>query len=370
MPISSALGSSALLPAGLGFRNVVINGDMAIDQRNSGSAVTSASASYVWPVDRFKFYQAAGNKITGQRVAKSALSSNAPEGFQYSLKLTNAASGTTPGASDEYELYHIVEGSTLGSWDWGYSTAKPVVLSFWVRSSVTGIYSVSLYNAGANNRSYVTNYTINAANTWEKKTIQINGDITGTWTVGASSGIGIVWDLGSGSNYNTTPNVWLGAFDTKTSDSTMWISTANATFYITGVQFEQNYQATPFEQRPYGIELELCKRYYQQERWALEAGPLVSNLGFAWSNNSYKWVNVTFATEMRTAPTVTTESGAGAGFDGKARYLTSNGSGGGVDLTPYGFNIKSTSFTLKSYNEANAYTHYGLNAGYKAEAEL
>jgi hypothetical protein len=40
--------------------------------------------------------------------------------------------------------------------------------------------------------------------------------------------------------------------------------TAGAADYadITGVQLEQNTQPTPFEQRPIGVELALCQRYY------------------------------------------------------------------------------------------------------------
>lgn len=52
MAISSALGSSALLPAGLGFRNVLINGDFAINQRAYTSASNLASGSYGF--DRWK----------------------------------------------------------------------------------------------------------------------------------------------------------------------------------------------------------------------------------------------------------------------------------------------------------------------------
>jgi hypothetical protein len=334
--VSSALGSSALLPAGLGFRNVVINGDMAIDQRNAGAAATSVSAAYVFPVDRFKFYQAAGSKITGQRVAKSASASNAPEGFQYSLKLTNAASGTTPAAGDEYQLYHLVEANSTDTWDWGYSTAKQVVLSFWVRSSVTGTYAVTLYNAGTNNRSYVTTYTVNAADTWEKKTVYVNGDTAGTWTIGASTAVGIIWDLGSGSNLNATPNAWASAFDTRTSGSVTWISTGSATFYITGVQLEQNVQPTPFEQRPYGVELALCQRYYEKSYDTATSVGTITEVGVHWHSGSGNgsgrhYVPIRFKVEKRSnGYTVNTYDPAAAG----SNWRTNNAGQTGLQRTP------------------------------------
>ena len=72
-----------------------------------------------------------------------------------------------------------------------------MALSFYVKSSVTGTYGVGLAN-NAETENFVAEYTINSANTWEKKTINIPVRTSGTWLTDNSVGIGVRWDLGSG----------------------------------------------------------------------------------------------------------------------------------------------------------------------------
>lgn len=260
MAISSGLGSSALLPAGLGFRNMVMNGNFAIDQRNAGVAQSGKTTDF-YAVDRFICSVNSLGNFTGQQVALSSLSGTQPAGFTYALGCT-AASGRTAAAGDVYGLRHRIEGYNSAQLSWGSSNAKKAVLSFWVRSSVTGTYNVGFFNAAAD-RSFVSSYTVNAANTWEYKTIYVNGDSSGTWGTGNGIGVEIFWDLGTGSTFNASSlNTWLSGIYVTSAAATKWIATTNATFYITGVQFEQNYQPTPFEQRPYGVELGLCQRYF------------------------------------------------------------------------------------------------------------
>jgi len=59
-------------------------------------------------------------------------------------------------------------------------------------------------------------------------------------------------------------NAWATyAGGTRTPDQTStWYTTNDATFEMTGFQLEVGSQATPFEHRSYGEELQLCKRYY------------------------------------------------------------------------------------------------------------
>jgi hypothetical protein len=262
MGISSALGSQALLPAGLGFRNMVINGNFVIDQRNNGVAQSGKTTDF-YAVDRFVCSVNTSGNYTGQQVALSTLSGTQPAGFTHALGCT-AASGRTAAAGDVYGLRHRIEGFNSAQLSWGSTNAKTATLSFWVRSSVVGTYNVGLFNASAN-RSLVTSYTINTANTWEYKTIFIVGDASGTWGIGNGVGVEIFWDLGTGSTYNASSlNTWSAGIFVTSASSVKWIATSNATFYITGVQFESNTQPTPFEQRPIGIELQLCQRYYEK----------------------------------------------------------------------------------------------------------
>jgi hypothetical protein len=259
MPISSALGSSALLPAGLGFRNLIQNGNMVVDQRSiASSPITNTAAASTTALDRWNFYGSLAKMTMTQ-------STDVPstEVFTKSLKITTAASTFTPGAGDYYGVRQVIEGQNFAAAGYGTSAAKPLVLSFWVKCSTTGTFSVSLFNREAPDRSYVSTYVINSANTWEKKIIYIqSGDTSGTWLTTSGIGLQLWWDLGSGSSQNATAGVWNSSLKVNTSSQPNFVGTNAGTFYLTGVQLEQNYQPTPFEQRPIGTELALCQRYY------------------------------------------------------------------------------------------------------------
>jgi hypothetical protein len=293
MAISSALGSSALLPAGLGFRNKIINGAMAISQRGT-SAISNAAATNTYGTDRWHIYGSSASKMT---ITQSTTNPTG-QGFSNSTLVTSSAA-TTPGTNDYYGVRQYIEGSNVADLAWGTSGAKPVVVSFWVRSSITGTYSLALHNAGSD-RSLVSTYTISTVDTWEKKTIYINaGDITGTWATDNSIGLAVWFDLGSGTGTNGTAGVWTAGLPTRTSGSANWVGTSGATFYLTGVQLEQNYQPTPFEQRPIGTELALCQRYFQTFDFTVSA-PYAAGAGTEMSYRTH------YPVQMRVAPTMST----------------------------------------------------------------
>ncbi len=76
--------------------------------------------------------------------------------------------------------------------------------------------------------------------------------------------MGILFDMGSGSTYETgTTAAWQNGDYFRSTGAVRVISTLNATWQVTGVQLETGTVATPFERRGYGQEYELCKRYYE-----------------------------------------------------------------------------------------------------------
>lgn len=305
MGISSALGSSALLPAGLGFRNLVINGGMAIDQRYSGSSVTPTATQYV--VDRWEYQASVSSKMT---VGQNLNSATPPAGFYKYLGVqTGAAANVTVAAGDFYCINHKIEGSNSAQLAWGTASAKPVVLSFWVRSSVTGTHGVSFRNGNAT-RSYPATYTISAANTWEYKTLQIPGDTSGTWATDNTNGVIISFNLGMGSTYSGPAGAWASANYAAPNSTVKVVETNSATFQITGVQFEQNYQPTPFEQRPIGVELALCQRYYWRYVGQSAGYNRIPSTGGSYSNSAWQGV-VAFPTFMRATPSSVEGSGIG-----------------------------------------------------------
>ncbi|MDB9983436.1 hypothetical protein OAD54_01670 [Candidatus Pelagibacter sp.] len=240
----------------LSSRNKVINGDMGIDQRNAGGSVAVTTNGAFWVVDRFRL---SGMPASG--VFTGVQSTDAPAGFSTSLKLTVTAADANVTAADAYYMLQLIEGYNVRDLNLGTANAKTITLSFWAKSSVTGSFGGSLSNDSVT-RSYPFSYTISVANTWEYKTVTIAGDTTGTWLINNGKGLRIYWGLGTGTDYSGTGDQWNSAFDMAPTGSVNWISTAAATFYITGVQLEVGDTATPFEHRSYGQELALCQRYF------------------------------------------------------------------------------------------------------------
>jgi hypothetical protein len=241
-----------------GFKNRIINGDMGISQRNGTSSVTITSDGQ-YSLDRWLSRNSSTSKVSIQQNAGSV---TPPAGFTNYLGVTSLSSYSTP-SGELYALVQRIEGFNIADLGWGTANAQSVTVSFWVRSSLTGTFTGSLGNS-ASTRSYVFTYTISAANTWEYKTVTIPGETSGTWVLNNGSGLGLSFDLGSGSNWNTTAGAWQTSEFFRVSGSQSVVGTNGATFYITGVQLEKGSTATSFDYRPYGTELALCQRYYQR----------------------------------------------------------------------------------------------------------
>lgn len=276
-------------------KNKIMNGAMTIDQRNAGAAVTTTSG---YTLDRWRVYEQSAGAMSFQQVA------DAPDDFKYSLKATTTTADASVDAADYTVVLQRIEGTSVSDLNYGTSAAKTTTLSFYVKSSLTGTFGGSFRNNGGD-RSYPFTYTISSANTWERKTITIAGDTTGTWVTDTGMGLQVNFGLGVGTTYTGTAGAWVGAGNFSADSSVNVISTLNATWQVTGVQLEVGSSATEFEHRPYGTELGLCERYYQ------EIGKTANNLWVsAQYNSSNWWATVQYRTEMRANPTVT-KSGAG-----------------------------------------------------------
>lgn len=248
-----------------GRKNLVINGDMRIDQRNNGSSVSLSTATSNFICDRFLFEQGAvsSNASTAQRVTDS------PDDFFHSIKFTRGAASFTSNGWSAFN--QRIEGLLLSQFAWGTSSAKPVTLSFWVKSTTPGIYSLNMtHYDGSSERWNVQEYNINSANTWEYKTLTFVGDTTSGFGSGGTSGwMRLYWHIGgdSGSAGATTFNTWVagaGGIRASTKQVNLY-DISGATFQITGVQLEVGKNATEFEHRSYGEELALCQRYYYKD---------------------------------------------------------------------------------------------------------
>jgi hypothetical protein len=237
-----------------GMKNRIINGDMRISQRGTSASPTSGG---YFTVDRWRFGQA--SSYAASLTPTISQSSVAPSGFANSFLYTNGT-GAAPTSAQLIAFDQYIEGLNCADLEFGSASAATVTVSFWVRASVTGTYAVSLANSDIN-RSYVATYTINAANTWEQKSVTIAGDTSGTWLKTNGIGIAVRFAVGGGSGVQTTAGAWQAGNFFTTSACTNLTATSGATFYITGVQLERGSTATSFDFRPYGTELMLCQRY-------------------------------------------------------------------------------------------------------------
>jgi hypothetical protein len=272
------------------FKNRIINGAMVIDQRNAGASVTVANA---YTLDRWAAY------ANGSGVFSIQQSTTAPVGFTNSCLLTVTTADASVSGADYYLLRHVIEGYNFADLKFGSANAKTVTISFWVRSSMAGTFGGCLRNSAAD-YNYPFQYVINAANTWEQKSVTIAGATAGTWLT--SNGVGaVLWfSIGAGPDYSDTVNVWTTKSGViSANSSTNLISSNGETFYITGVQLEAGSTATSFDYRPYGTELALCQRYYQQVGSSAASSALFSSYGA--NTNAVNWQ---FKVTMRTTPTI------------------------------------------------------------------
>ena len=282
-----------------GRRNIVINGAMQIDARNNGSSYAQINSQY--NLDRFRGNSFDGGATTGKFTVQQ--SSTAPDDFSHSLLVTSSAS-TSDASNNIFNIEQLIEGFNTAHLNYGSSSAQTITLSFYVRSSLTGTFGGALKNS-ARNRNYPFTYTINSANTFERKTITISGDTSGTW-VGSTNGIGlwVSFGLGVGSNYSGSAGAWGSGDYFSASGATSVVGTSGATWYITGVQLEVGSQATPFEHASsFGEEQKLCHRYYQ--RMSRETGNGFCGVGVGPYNSTTEiFIQAVLSERMRSQPTV------------------------------------------------------------------
>ena len=289
-----ATSSTLATQNALGVRNLIINGDMRIAQR--GTSVTGVVTSGYKIIDRFTYIRADDSATSQEQ------STDAPDDAEYSYKITVTTPDATVDGTQYSHLRHIIEGLNTAHLRWGSSNAKTITVSFWVKSSITGTYCLGLANDDFD-RQYIKEYTINSANTWEKKTITISGDTTGTWKTDNDRGINVYWKLSAGSDLHGVEG-WQSSSPAgrkmATSNQVNFVGTTNATFQLALTQLEVGDTATPFEHRPYDMELARCQRYYQ------------CNFAGSWGqayNSTTGVMGIKFHQPMRTTPSISQKSG-------------------------------------------------------------
>lgn len=273
-----------------GFRNMLINGDMHIDQRGQGGAGYIFTANqYGYTIDRWGISNTAGTVTLKQ-------DTDAPPGFLNSLLVTCTATGV-PAANSGSILYQNIEGFSTERLAYGTPSAKTSVLSFWIKASIAGSYGVNLRN-NALTRYFSAQVSVPTANVWTYVSVVIPGCTDGVWNNDANRSVYMSWDLGCDAGIaSAATNGWAVGQSIAVAGDVKLISNLNATLRIAGVQFEQGPVATPYERRSYSIELAMCQRYFEAGRAHL--------LFSSTASGQYVNENVRFKTTKRVAPQIT-----------------------------------------------------------------
>ena len=323
----------------LSNRNIVHNGEFMVDQRGFSSAVTQTGEAYT--IDRWKTRMTSNSKFSVQKVV------DAPAGFYNSAKITSLAA-TTVQSGDYFQFQQGIEGYNINPANFGTPTAKPMVLSFYVKSSLTGTFSVCFSNY-TGNKFLAQNYTISSANTWERKTISVPAITTGSWERGNGAGLYIYFTLGAGSGTLRSTGSWIDSnFGRAGTGSTNVVATNGATWQLTGVQLEISSTgvATDFEHRSFGEEEDRCMRYYEEGSFSFRA-----------SGSIVRYCQA-FNTRKRANPTMKVYYDSSKATDGTINSGNSNNSGWSRGATgKNAFNIeKNTGSNGNGVDFAGYYT--------------
>lgn len=342
MAISSVLGSSALLPAGLGFRNLIMNGDFRINQRGFTSATTSGFTHDRW------IGGVSGDGTTTHSVQNFTLG-NSIAGEEPEKYHRIVTTGQTSAAVESFIWQNIENVRTLAG--------QTATLSFWARSA-SGTPSVAIeiqqYFGTGGSPSAIVSTPIGKvvlSTTWTRYSITIVVPSISGKTLGTDKGdhLRLFMYVSAGSNFNTR---------------TGSLGIQSNTFEFWGVQLEKNYQPTPFEQRPIGVELSLCQRYYwrtQAGRNNSSGGIIDAYVGVAADQNTWIRYAVPYPVPMRTQPSFGSGgsftnllAAGGFGASGVAAFITSELSGsvylysGGIALGASGsMRLNNTSTFLE-----------------------
>ena len=291
-----------------GRRNILYNGAMTIAQRGTSFTSIGGTAG-VYSLDRMRY----GFTMNSGRFTITQ-STDSPNGFANSLKVDITTAESSLNASSGAAFSQFLEGQDVQQFKKGTSDAEEYSLSFHVKSNVTGTYIVELFD-NDNTRQVSKSYTIDSANTWERKTITFPADTTGAFDNDNASSLFVQWFLASGTDRTsgTLNTSWASSTNANRAvgQANLFSSTDNE-WYITGMQLEVGSTATPFEHRSNGEELLLCQRYYREFGGDSSSDALFAGV---WFSATTVYCPVQLLPHMRAAPTVSRKTTNSSDFD-------------------------------------------------------
>ena len=340
-----------------GRRNLIINGAMNVAQR--GTSETGVTTFGYYACDRYIF------ELTNTGTWTLSQSTDAPAGFANSFKLDCTTADASLAAGDIVIFSQRFEGQDLQHLQKGTSSAKSLTASFWVKSSKTGTYILEI-DDNDNARNINKSYTVNAANTWEYKTITFEGDTTGTLDNDNGFSFRVIFWLAAGSDWSSGTLATSWESTTNANRAVGNVNLADSTsneFYLTGVQLEVGTVATEFEHRSFGEELALCQRYYTKFDFP-QTTPFF--LSHKQTGNTVR-STVTTPVPMRTTPTI---NASGQPY---IRYNWDSGSNliidDGTSLTVIGSSLDANRFTVSNSDVTSVGNNVGAVLAYAGDLE-
>jgi len=323
-----------------GRRNIVINGGMQISQR--ATSATGVGSGFAYPtLDRYKIVPSTSGRATMSQ------STDAPDGFANSLKLECTTADTSIAAGEYFNIRQSLEGQDVQQLKKGTSSAEKITVSFYVKGNASATYLLEL--SDQDNTRY-NGQTFAVTTSWNRIVLTYNGDTSGVLDNDNARSLDLNFWLHGGSTYTGgtfTSNTWHGTDNQRLASITSFFDSTDREFFITGLQMEVGSQATPFEHRSFGEELQLCKRYAYKP----VAGQAYAHFGGGLAvSATLSYANIPLPVEMRINPALTT--------NGTFRNYAHNG-GKAITTNPTVLNAGSTTMFIAQSTSSGG----GMTAG-------
>lgn len=304
-PLIGAAGTIVLGGPDPSF-NSVLNPDCAVDQINAGAAVAVANGDddKLCGPDGWKVQFSGSGAANISRVAAGITNIDGVLPA-YALKVDVTTADASLAASDRHTVRLALEGHDVEWLRMGQAAAQTFTLSFFVKSPKTGIHEVAVLNS-ARSRSFVGQFTVAAASTWQRVAITIPGDTTGAWLTGTSTGLLIAVPLGCGTDFQApAAGSWqAGAYFCTAAHPNILDTTSND-FLVTGLQIDPGSQMLPYRAVDMASSLLRCMRYIRvYGGMVVPGGGVWIATGQCWSTTHAEYP-ILFQPPLRAAPSMT-----------------------------------------------------------------
>ena len=284
------------IPGG-GYKNLLINGSMAIAQRSTQTAVGAAdgdrTACDMWKVQKRGSPQ---GRVTATQTADTDMNVN---GHEYTNKLDCTTAEGAVASTEALTLSQAIEGHNLQGLKFGTASAEAITLSFWFSSPKTGIHCASLYLSDTG-YSHVKEFTIASANTWENFSLTFSANTSNKINNDTGSGLIVSFPLVAGSNFQVSADTWASGEDFATSNQQNLLDSTSNNVSLAGVQLEIGSVATSFAYEDIGTTHNKCLRYFEYQPYVVNTFVAI---GFTNTTTSQQ-CTLQFAEKRASGPTI------------------------------------------------------------------